>query len=62
VDNLLLRHQENLKLIPRKTAPKIQSQKTQPGKDVGGKLKIEQLYGTDEPEKKKCIKSTEEKF
>ena len=46
-----------LKTKPRKTAPKIQSQKTQPGKDVGGKLKIEQLYGTDEPGKRSALRA-----
>ena len=46
-----------LKTGPKKTAPKIQSQKTQPGKDVGGKLKIEELYGTDEPGKRSALRA-----
>ena len=46
-----------LKSKPRKTAPKITSQKTQPGKDVGGKLRIEQLYGTDEPGKRSALRA-----
>ena len=46
-----------LKTIPRKTPPKIQSQKTQPGKDSGGKLRIEELYGTDEPGKKSALRA-----
>lgn len=46
-----------LKTRPKKTAPKIQPQKTQPGKDVGGKLRIEQLYGTDEPGKRSALRA-----
>lgn len=46
-----------LKTIPRKTPPKIQSQKTQPGKDSGGKLRIEELYGTDEPGKRSALRA-----
>ena len=36
---------------------RISPQKTQPGKDVGGKLKIEQLYGTDEPGKRSALRA-----
>jgi muramidase (phage lysozyme) len=32
-------------------------QKTQPGKDVGGKQKIEQLYGKDEPGKRSALRA-----
>jgi murein DD-endopeptidase MepM/ murein hydrolase activator NlpD len=46
-----------LKTKPKKTAPKIQSQKTQPGKDAGGKLRIEELYGTDEPGKRSALRA-----
>jgi len=46
-----------LKTRPRKTVPKIQPQKTEPGKNVGGKLKIEQLYGKDEPGKRSALRA-----
>jgi rare lipoprotein A len=46
-----------LKTKPRKTVPKIQSQKTDPGKNIGGKLKIEQLYGKDEPGKRSALRA-----
>jgi murein DD-endopeptidase MepM/ murein hydrolase activator NlpD/F0F1-type ATP synthase assembly protein I len=32
-------------------------QKTQPGKDIGGKQKIEQLYGKDEPGKRSALRA-----
>lgn len=38
-----------LKTRVRKRPTRIQPQRTQPGKDIGGKLKIEELYGKDEP-------------
>jgi murein DD-endopeptidase MepM/ murein hydrolase activator NlpD len=38
-----------IKTTTRKAPPRIQPQKTQPGRDVGGKLKIEELYGKDTP-------------
>ncbi len=41
----------------RKAPPRIQPQKTQPGKDVGGKLKIEELYGKDEPGKRSALRA-----
>jgi len=31
--------------------------KTQPGKDIGGKLKIEELYGKDEPEQRSALRA-----
>lgn len=46
-----------LKTGPKKTAPKIQPQKTQPGKDVGGKLKLEELYGKEEPGKRSALRA-----
>jgi murein DD-endopeptidase MepM/ murein hydrolase activator NlpD len=46
-----------LKTKTRKAPPKIQPQKTQPGKDVGGKLKIEELYGKDEPGKRSALRA-----
>jgi len=46
-----------LKTRPKKTTPKIQSQKTQPGKDAGGKLRIEELYGKDEPGKRSALRA-----
>ncbi len=46
-----------LKTRTRKAPPRIQPQKTQPGKDVGGKLKIEELYGKDEPGKRSALRA-----
>ena len=46
-----------LKTRPRKVAPRITPQKTDPGKNIGGKLKIEQLYGTDEPGKRSALRA-----
>ena len=46
-----------LKTRTKKTAPRIQPQKTQPGKDAGGKLRIEELYGTDEPGKRSALRA-----
>lgn len=46
-----------LKTRTKKTAPRIQPQKTQPGKDVGGKLRIEELYGKDEPGKRSALRA-----
>jgi hypothetical protein len=46
-----------IKTTTKKTAPRIQPQKTQPGKDAGGKLRIEKLYGTDEPGKRSALRA-----
>jgi len=46
-----------IKTTRTKPLQKIQPQKTQLGKDVGGKLKIEQLYGTDEPGKRSALRA-----
>ena len=46
-----------LKTKTRKVPPRIQPQKTQPGKDVGGKLKIEELYGKDQPGKRSALRA-----
>ena len=46
-----------LKTRTKKVASKIQPQKTQPGKDVGGKLKIEELYGKDEPGTRSALRA-----
>jgi hypothetical protein len=46
-----------IKTTTRKAPPRIQPQKTQPGKDVGGKLKIEELYGKDEPGTKSALRA-----
>lgn len=46
-----------IKTTRTKQVKRISPQKTQPGKDVGGKLKIEQLYGTDEPGKRSALRA-----
>ena len=46
-----------LKTRTKKVTPRIQPQKTQPGKDVGGKLKIEELYGKDEPGTRSALRA-----
>ncbi len=46
-----------IKTARTKQVKRISPQKTQPGKDVGGKLKIEQLYGTDEPGKRSALRA-----
>lgn len=46
-----------IKTTTRKAPPRIQPQKTQPGKDVGGKLKIEELYGKDEPGQRSALRA-----
>ncbi len=51
------RPSRKLKTRPRKVTPKITPQKTDPGKNIGGKLKIEQLYGTDEPGKRSALRA-----
>jgi murein DD-endopeptidase MepM/ murein hydrolase activator NlpD len=40
-----------------KRPQKIQPQKTEPGKNIGGKLKIEELYGKDEPGKRSALRA-----
>ena len=46
-----------IKTTTRKTPPRIQPQKTQPGKDFGGKLKIEELYGQDQPGARSALRA-----
>jgi hypothetical protein len=46
-----------IKTTTRKAPPRIQPQKTQPGKDVGGKLKIEELYGEDQPGQRSALRA-----
>lgn len=46
-----------LKTRQRKVAPRIQPQKTEPGKNIGGKVKIEDLYGKDEPGKRSALRA-----
>ncbi len=46
-----------LKTKPRKVSPKIEPQRTQPGKDAGGKQRIEELYGKDEPNQKSALRA-----
>jgi hypothetical protein len=46
-----------IKTTPRRTRRTYTPQKTQPGKDIGGKQKIEQLYGKDEPGKRSALRA-----
>jgi murein DD-endopeptidase MepM/ murein hydrolase activator NlpD len=46
-----------IKTTPRRTRRSYIPQKTQPGKDIGGKQKIEQLYGKDEPGKRSALRA-----
>ncbi len=46
-----------LKAKTKKVVPKIIPQRTEPGKNIGGKLKIEELYGTDEPGKRSALRA-----
>jgi len=46
-----------IKTTRKPTIKRVSSQQTQPGKDIGGKLKIEQLYGKDEPGKRSALRA-----
>jgi muramidase (phage lysozyme) len=46
-----------IKTTPRRTQRTYTPQKTQPGKDIGGKQKIEQLYGKDEPGQRSALRA-----
>jgi muramidase (phage lysozyme) len=46
-----------IKTTPRRTRRTYTPQKTQPGKNIGGKQKIEQLYGKDEPGKRSALRA-----
>jgi murein DD-endopeptidase MepM/ murein hydrolase activator NlpD len=46
-----------IKTTPKRTRKTYIPQKTQPGKDIGGKQKIEQLYGKDEPGKRSALRA-----
>jgi murein DD-endopeptidase MepM/ murein hydrolase activator NlpD len=46
-----------IKTTPRRTQRTYTPQKTQPGKDIGGKQKIEQIYGKDEPGQRSALRA-----
>jgi len=46
-----------IKTTQRRTQRTYTPQKTQPGKDIGGKQKIEQLYGKDEPGQRSALRA-----
>lgn len=47
----------SIKRTITKKPQRIQPQKTDPGKNIGGKLKIEELYGKDEPGKRSALRA-----
>lgn len=46
-----------IKTTPSRVRRSYAPQKTQPGKDIGGKQKIEQLYGKDEPGTRSALRA-----